>query len=139
MARDTLDTLIRLAGTEVDEARRALQAVLAEEDRVIAAMNALEASVAREQQESSTDPTMRAALSAFLARARDERAALQKEQQDLQPRIAEARDALAEAFANQKKYEIAQENRMRADAAEEARLETVFLDEVGINAHNRKG
>ena len=138
MARDTLATLIRLAGSEVDEARRALQAVLAEEDALIEAMAALEASVIREQEEAGTDPTMRAALSAFLIRARNERADLQQQRQDLQPKIAAARDALAEAFGNQKKYEIAQENRVLAEAAEDARKETLFLDEIAINAHNRR-
>lgn len=139
MARDTLATLIRLAGGEVDEARRELEAVLAEEDTLITAMTVLEASVLHEQSEAGSDPTMLAALSAFLVRAREERKSLEQQRQDLQPRIDAAREALAEAFANQKKYEIAKETRDLSKNREEARRESLFLDEVGINAHNRKG
>lgn len=138
MARDTLATLIRLAGAEVDQARQSLQDVLAEEDALLAALAALEQSIADEQRQVGTDPTLRAALSAFLVRTREERASIVQQRQDLQPKIAAARDALAEAFAIQKKYEIARENRAAEAAADAAHRETLFLDEVGINAHNRK-
>mgnify|MGYP003633303198 CR=1 FL=1 len=48
MARDTLDTLIRLADAEIDTARLALQKVLAEEDAVREKLNELAVQVEHE-------------------------------------------------------------------------------------------
>lgn len=138
MARDTFDTLIRLAGSEVDEARRGLQAVLAEEDKIRADMAALEAEVAAEEALVKAQPDLAGPYTLFAVRAKERREALEAALAELQPRIEAAREALAEAFANQKKYEIAKENRDRAEAEEEKRKEGIALDEMGLNAHRRK-
>lgn len=137
MARDTLETLIRLAGSEVDTARRELQTVLAEEDRIHADLRGLSESVEREGACVRADPSLAGSYSLFLASARDRRQALEAELVALEPKIAAARDALAEAFAVQKKYEIARDNRDAAAQAEVARKETITLDEMGLNAHRR--
>lgn len=138
MARNTLDTLIRLAGAEVDTARRALQDVLAAEDKVRADLAALADEVAREQALVTERPELAGHFGGFMARARTRREALEAEMQDLIPRIEAARDALADAFANQKKYEIAKDNRAAADAADEKRREGLALDELGLVGHRRK-
>lgn len=138
MARDTFNTLIRLAGSEVDEARRGLQAVLAEEDALRADMAALETEVAAEKALVQAQPELSGHYAMFAVRAKERREALEAGLADLQPRIEAARDALAEAFANQKKYEIAKENRDTAEADEQKRKDGIILDELGLNAHRRK-
>lgn len=138
MARDTLDTLIRLAGSEVDDARRALQAVLAEEDTLRAEIDALKRAVEHETEAAKNNPEFAGGIGAYLARAKGQRETLSKAMAELRPRIEAARDALAEAFANQKKYEIAMENRDAADVAEDKRRDGIALDEIGLNSHRRE-
>lgn len=137
MARETLATLIRLAGSDVDAARRDLQTVLAEEDRLKAALEALEESLAKESALAREDPSLAGSFSLYLANARRQREALEADLQALVPKIAAARDKLAEAFAVQKKYEIARDNRDAAARAEALRKETIELDEMGLNTHRR--
>lgn len=138
MAKDTLETLIRLAGSEVDEARRALQKVLAEEDKVRADIAELEASIESESDLIRRQPELSGSYGMFLARARARREEFDQMLAEILPRVEAARDQLAEAFANQKKYEIARENRETADAEEERRQEGIVLDEIGLNSHRRR-
>lgn len=138
MAKDTLETLIRLAGSEVDEARRALQKVLAEEDKVRADIAELEASIESESDLIHRQPELSGSYGMFLARARARREEFDQMLAEILPRVEAARDQLAEAFANQKKYEIARENRETADAEEERRQEGIVLDEIGLNSHRRR-
>ncbi|MDW3208028.1 MAG: flagellar FliJ family protein [Alphaproteobacteria bacterium] len=138
MAKDTLETLIRLAGSEVDEARRGLQKVLAEEDRIRADIAALEASIEAESDLIRRQPELSGSFGLFLARAKVRRGELDTMLDDVLPRVEAARDVLAEAFANQKKYEIAKENRESAASEEARRREGIALDEIGLNAHRRR-
>lgn len=138
MAKDTLETLIRLAGSEVDEARRGLQKVLAEEDRIRADIAALEASIEAESDLIRRQPELSGSFGLFLARAKARRGELDTLLDDVLPRVEAARDVLAEAFANQKKYEIAKENRESAASEEARRREGIALDEIGLNAHRRR-
>ena len=138
MARNTMITLTRLAGAEVDSARQALQAVLAEEDRIHADMAALAGEIRREEQAVTERPEFAGHFGAFMIRARARREALEAKLHDLTPRIDAARDALAAAFANQKKYEIAKKHREAAAAAEEKRRDGIDLDEIGLTTHRRK-
>lgn len=138
MARDTLTTLIRLAGTEVDDARRVLQGFLAEEDRVRAALLDLAAEIERESALAKNDPDYAVAFGRFMGHAKDRREAMEAALEALKPKIEMARDGLAEAFAGQKRYEIAKQNRDAAAAKEADRREGLDLDEQGLNAHRRK-
>lgn len=138
MARDTLETLIRLAGSDVDEARRGLQKVLAEEDKIRADIGDLEASIAAESDLIQRQPELSGNFGIFLVRAKQRREALDAALAEVLPRVEAARDRLAEAFANQKKYEIAKQNRDAATADDEKRREGIVLDEMGLNAHRRK-
>lgn len=138
MARDTLTTLIRLAGTEVDDARRVLQGVLAEEDHWRAALVDLVAEIERESVLAKNDSDYAVAFGQFMSHAKERREAIETKLEDLKPRIEMARDSLAEAFAGQKRYEIAKQNRDAAAAKEADRRESLELDEQGLNAHRRK-
>ena len=139
MARDTLSTLVRLAGNEVDEARRVLQGFLAEEDQWRAALVDLAEEVERESAMATTDPAYAVPFGQFMARAKERREAMEAKLAELQPRIEDARDSLAEAYAGQKRYEIAKQNRDAAAAREADRREGLELDELGLNAYRRKG
>jgi len=139
MADKTLDTLVRLSRFEVDERQRELQVLLAEEDRIRAGVRALdeearsEADFSRGHGEGSGSDYGR-----YLVRIRERRGELSEQLSELQPDIEAARDRLADAFAEQKKYEIAQENRTKEERAEEDRREAQELDELGLNNFRRR-
>ena len=138
MARQTLETLIRLAGVEVDRARVNLQQILAEEDILQTQMDDLARSVEQESRLAGENPEFGRQFGTFIAYAKRRREELVAAKRKLQPRINASRAALADAFANQKRYEIAKQNRAEADAAEAARKEGIAMDELGLNAHRRK-
>ncbi|MEQ8443233.1 MAG: flagellar FliJ family protein [Alphaproteobacteria bacterium] len=139
MARDTMQTLIRLAGSEVDTARQELQKVLAREDQLNADLAALADEIARESDLARKQADMAGDFGVYMVRAKRRREILHRNLQDLQPEIEAARDKLAEAFANQKKYEIAKDNRDTAELADRNHKETQELDELGLNKHRRGG
>ena len=139
MADKTLDTLVRISRFDVDEKQRELQALLAREDAIKADIRSLdeemrrEADFSREHGEGSGSDYGR-----YIIRIREKRAALTEKLADLQPEIEAARDRLADAFAEQKKYEIARDNREAEARAEEDRREDQEMDELGLNGYRKR-
>jgi flagellar export protein FliJ len=134
-----LHTLIRLRKWDVDEKQRALATLLRQEEGVIAKQAELEASIQNEISITSQLPAdMRGTLPGFLKRCDAFREALDAALADIRRRITVAQDNLAEAFRRLKTFEVTQEQRDLAEEKEEARLETIMLDEIGLNLHRRK-
>ena len=138
MARDTLETLIRLGRFEVDEKRRLLQAVLDREQALRDDLAGLEAQEKAEQRFVETHADQAAAYGSFSAANKQRREAALVKIAEMIPEIEAARDALAEAFAEQKRYEIAKENRDMERRAEDGRREREELDELALQAHRRE-
>lgn len=138
MARNELATLIRLARLQLDEKRKVLAALLAEEERVKALKAALLAQMAQEAKAVPAD------FEAGLTRGAYIKAGLKRaEQFDTQlAQIAQvveaAREDMAKAFEEVKRYEIADEARKERAAREASKRETKALDEVGSDRHQRK-
>lgn len=139
MARQTLQTLIRLNRFEVDEKRRALAALLDQEAEMQGRIRRIDAELKAEQEAfaSADIQQLGAAFGPYAAAAKERKAALLEELADLYPQIEQARADLADAFAELKKYEIAEANRAADEAAEEARAEGLELDEMGLAAYRR--
>lgn len=134
-----LKTLIRLAKFTTDEKRRTLVALQDREEQILAAMAAAQAQLLAEQQVASQDTTGAGAFyAAFAAAWLDRRAAMERTLAALRAEIEHARDDLAEAFRQQKTYEISQAARERREREEEDRKEQAVLDEIGQNLHRRK-
>ena len=134
-----LHTLIRLRKWDVDERQRALAVLLVQEEGVIAKQAELEATVKSELALTAQLPAdLRGTLPGFLKRCEQFRAALDQALADIRARIAVAQDNLAEAFRRLKTFEVTQEQRDLAEEKEEARQETLTLDEIGLNLHRRK-
>ena len=139
MEKNDLHTLIRLRKWDVDERQRALAVLLRQEEGVIERQAALEAEVVREMAIASGLPAdQRGTLSGYLKRCDHFRAALKAALQDIRQRIAVAQDHLAEAYRRLKTFEVTQDQRDLAAEKEEARLETLELNEIGLNLHRRK-
>ena len=139
MAKKDLHTLIRLRKWDVDEKQRALAVLLRQEEGVIERQAALEAEVLAEMAFAGQLPAdQRTTLSGYLKRCENFRAALDAALKDIRQRITGAQDHLAEAYRRLKTFEVTQLQRDLAESREEARLETIELDEVGLNGHRRK-
>ncbi len=139
MQKKDLHTLIRLRKWDVDEKQRGLAVLLRQEEGVIERQAALEAEVVSELAFAGQLPAdQRGTLSGYLKRCEHFRAALHAALQDIRNRIAVAQDHLSEAYRRLKTFEVTQDQRDLAEEKEEARLETLELDEVGLNLHRRK-
>lgn len=128
----TLETLIRLSQNRTEERQRVLKAALDAEAATQARIDALDARVQAEKKAATEDELLRADFPNFLVRSRAQRQALLEDLEKRRKTVAMARDTLAEAFEEQKKYEISKDMRDARDAAERGRKEQAFLDEVAL-------
>ncbi len=139
MAAKSLKTLLRLSRFEIDEKRRVLVALQAREDQILANIAGAEAQLLVEQRVAAEDSTgagfqFGAYAKAWLAH----RAGLEQALTEVRRQIEQAREELAEAFRQQKTYEITQANREKREREEADRKEQSFLDEVGLNIYRRR-
>ena len=133
----SLATLIKLQKTFVDEQRQHLARLLENLEKIEHQIAELEIIKAREQA-AAQDEAARATYGAFLkgmvARGRK----LEQERETAEMAVKLAQDKLSELFEEQKRYEIAEEQRIEQEANAERRLERIELDEVGAVMHERK-
>lgn len=133
----SLSTLIKLQKTVVDEQRQHLARLQENLDQVLMQMDRLEKLKLREQA-AAKDPVARMTYGAFIKGIIDRSKVLEHERQIADAAVKKAQDKLAELFEEQKRYEIAEEQRLEKEAREERRLETIELDEIGGVRHRRK-
>ena len=133
----TIDTLIRLAKFELDERQRALRELLDQEDRLKDAISALEKSLILEAKAVENLPQLAANFGRYADRARQEREAIEEQIKELAPLIEKARDHLAEAFEEMKRYEITRDNRNERNQKEQDKKDQDILDEQGLIAYRR--
>ena len=139
MQKKDLHTLIRLRKWDVDEKQRALGQLLRQEESVIERQAELEAEVAGEISFTATLPAdQRSTLAAYLKRCEEFRDRLTDLLGEVRRQIAGAQNELAEAYRRLKTFEVTQDARDAAVAAEENRLEQIELNELGLELHRRK-
>ncbi|MGE4219098.1 MAG: flagellar FliJ family protein [Alphaproteobacteria bacterium] len=134
----TLDKLIRYHRFLLDEKRRALREMEDAEARIVAAIETLEMEIRREQTVAGGSTEVGFAYGGYAARAIRRRTGLKQQLAAAQAEVEAAREALALAFENLKKYEITRDIRDEAARQEAARREQVFLDEIALNQHRRR-
>ena len=131
------ESLVRISSYEVEMLQRRLAEVAARradaELRLVILAAEAEAEIARADQDAQAG-WYRAG---FLQAMRNRRAAVQAEIAALAAEEAGARDALAEAFEALKRFEHIAETARLAAVKEEARRETVALDELGLRKRAR--
>ena len=133
-----LESLIRLSDAALNERRRELNQIEAREDEIKRLLDELEAEKRREQALSREREAGAYAYSGYARGTIERRKALERQLEQLQPLLEEARDALAQAFQELKRYEIALDLRKKADKAEADRKATEALDEISLNMHRRR-
>jgi len=138
VAKD-LKNLIRLHEWQVDEKRRKVGGLL----RLVADLEdqarRLEEELINEQAAAAASPEEAGFLYGNYAETVIERRqriadSIAKAEEE----IAAAQDELREAYRELKKYEIAQENREKREAEEEARRDQMFLDDIGLQNFRRR-
>lgn len=132
----SLSTLIKLQKTVVDEQRQQLAKLQENLDRILMHIDQLEKLKLREQS-AAKDPVARMTYGAFIKGVIDRSKVLEQERQIADQAVKKAQDKLAELFEEQKRYEIAEEQRLEKELREERRLETIELDEIGGVRHRR--
>jgi flagellar export protein FliJ len=134
----TLETLIKLQKSFVDEQRQQLAKLQQMLEAIEHSIAALEIEKAREQVAAENNPEARTTYGAFLAVIAAKGRELEQARQVAAHAVDTARAKLSELFEEQKRYEIAEEARILAEEKEEQRRERISLDEIGGVTYERR-
>ena len=134
-----LDTLIRLNRWQLNERRRRVVELESMAEATRARIDGLDAAFAAEGRRAQASLADRAAFPPYAAAARAQRTKLVETLEKVEAEIAEAREAVTEAFQELKKYEIANEARLDREREFRARRERIAMDEMALEGHRRGG
>ena len=134
----TLQTLIKLQKSLVDEQRQHLAKLQEIVDAIANAIAQVEIEKTREQLAAENNPEAQATYGAFLKQITAKARNLENERQAAAHAVELARAKLSELFEEQKRYEIADAARAEAEAKEEQRRIRIALDEVGSISYGRR-
>ncbi len=138
MSRD-LYNLIRLHKWHVNEKQRKLGEMNHMLNSLESQAQALENELANEQKVAAQSATEAGLLYGNYAEAIIERRKrLAESISQAENAIAAAREELATAYQELKKYELTQENRNRRAAMEQTRKEQMALDEIALQTYRKK-
>lgn len=126
------DSLIKLSGYEVETLQKRLSEIVERRMQAEMKLVMLDAEAEAEAAHARYDAEAGWYQLGFLDGIRVRKANVQIEIDRIALEEAGARDALAQAFEDQKKYEQVAENMRLARAKQQARLETAALDELGL-------
>ena len=132
------DSLIKLATYDVEMRQQQLSEIMGRLASTQSALRVLTAEGEAEARRAAADPEAAWHHAAYASGLRIRKASLSAEIDALQAEERGARDALAAAFEEQKKYEHVAENARVAAAKEAGRRETAMLDELGVQRAARK-
>jgi flagellar FliJ protein len=133
------DSLIKLATYEVENRQLQLAEIAARRADAEIRLAVLEAEGEAEAKHAERDSEAGWYMVGYGEGLRIRKAAIQAELVVIAVEEQGARDALAQAFEEQKKYEQVAESARVADAKESRRRENAELDEVGMRAARRAG
>jgi flagellar protein FliJ len=134
----SLDTLIKLHRWQLDEQRRRVTEFENLAEKLRAELQRLDGEKDYEQQVAGGSHEASFAYSGYAKTLIDRRAKLNQSIQETEQQIVEARAALADAFAEVKRYEIAAANRLLAKHRGLERLRQQELDEVALAGFRRR-
>ncbi|MGE5200829.1 MAG: hypothetical protein ACM3O6_02075 [Acidobacteriota bacterium] len=134
----TIESLIRLHRWQVDERRRHVAELegLAERLRLELVRLAEERHAERDAAAQSLEAKF--GFAGYIRQALERERTLEQSLADVETQIAQARDALGEAFQELKRYETAAANRERIRLQRIARREGIELDALAIEKFRRR-
>ncbi len=133
-----LHGLIRLHKFHLDEKRRTLAQMEEMADGIRGQITGLDQRVAQEAALAAQLNNPSVDFASFLDWAKTRKKQLLANLAKVEAQISRARDEIAAAFQDTKKYELAQEERDRKEADRLKRLEGQTLDDIAIERHGRK-
>ena len=134
----SLDTLIKLHRWQLDEQRRKVTEMESLAEKLRAELQRLDREEEFEQQVAGGSHEANYAYSGFAKALIDRRAKLSQSIRETEEQILEARAALADAYAEVKRYEIAAANRLLAKHRGLERIRQQELDEVALAGFRRR-
>jgi flagellar FliJ protein len=133
-----LDSLIRLQRWQLDERRRDLATLEDLAANLRAEHLKLDAEDERERAVASASPEAAFAYAGYARTLIDRRRKLEQTEAEVADQVARAREALAEAYQEVKRYETAAANRRKQQEEREAKRQQRTLDELGVDGFRRK-
>jgi flagellar protein FliJ len=133
-----LRSLIRLHRWQLDERRRDLATLEDLAAKLREEHQKLDAEDERERAVASASPEAAYGYAGYARSLIDRRRKLERTQAEVAEQIARAREALAEAYQEMKRYEIAAASRQRQLEEREAKRQQQTLDELGVEGFRRK-
>ena len=134
----SLDTLIKLHRWQLDEQRRKVTEFENLAEKLRAELQRLDGEEQFEQRVAGDSHEANYAYSGYAKSLIDRRAKLARSIEETEQQIVEARAALADAYAEVKRYEIAAANRLLAMHRGLERLRQQELDEVALAGFRRR-
>jgi len=134
----SLDTLIKLHRWQLDEQRRKFVEFENLAERLRAELQRLDSEQQFEQRVAGNSHEANYAYSGYAKSIIDRRAKLTRSIEETEQQIVGARAALADAYAEVKRHEIAAANRLLAKHRGIERLRQQELDEVALSGFRRK-
>ena len=134
----SLDTLIKLHRWQLDEQRRKVAEFENLAEKLRTELNRLDGENQFEQRIAGNSHEANYAYSGYAKSLIDRRAKLTRSIEETEQQIVDARAALADAFAEVKRYEVAAANRLLAKHRGIERLRQQELDEVALAGFRRK-
>ncbi len=135
---ETLETLIRLHRWQVDERRRQVAELEGLAEKLRQELVRLAEERAVEQKAAGSNLLTRHVYPGYIRRALQRQKTLEQSLAETEQQIAQARDALADAFQELKRYEIAAANRDRLRMNAAARRERLDTDAIAIENFRRR-
>ena len=133
-----LESLIRLSRWQLDERRRDLATLETLAEKLKEERLKLEAEDKREQAIAGRSAEAAYGYAGYARGLIDRRRKLEQSQVEVAEQIVRAREALAEAFQEMKRYEIAAANRQRQQEQREAKRQQGVMDDLGVEGFRRK-
>ena len=135
--QNSLQTLERIKKFELDEQRRLLVVELEKEERLQTELANLIENYEQEKQFVMQNPTL-CDFGAYTKQYLENRKKLEKKIKEVQAKIEQIRDIMADMFKEQKTYKIVAENRRKQKQKEIETQEQKMLDEIGTNTYIKK-
>lgn len=132
-----LRKLIRYHRYQLDERRRRVKELEEAEAALDGQIVSLEDQLASERVAAANSPEVLTAYGVYSRTQLDLRAALSRRKVEAGDAVTEARDALLEAFAELKRYELTLARYERTERMERDRRDQIELDETALRTHRQ--
>jgi flagellar protein FliJ len=134
----SLKTIIRLQKLQLDEKRRTLAELQNLGDRLKAEIEKLKEEIAHEQATARDDFAVSFTYANFAQAAMERGRKLGESLLQVEVQISMATDQMAEAYQELKRFELAEEERLKREKDKQKRKEAIMLDETALVGFRRR-